>query len=626
MLQAIRSKASSLIVKVLFGVLVISFGVWGIGDIFRNRGADTTVATVGGRKIDQRELTRAVNEQAEQLRAMLRGARPDAEQLKALGIVDSALERLINRELMDLEIGRLRLAVSDEAIRQAIVSTRAFQNDTGQFDRDRYRAVLAAQHLSEPQFEALLRADLIRQQLGHAVADGVVPPAGLVDALYRNRAERRVADIAILPESAAAAPDKPSDAELSAFYEQHKSSFALPELRSFSVGVLSLDDVAAGIEVPESKLREEYEARLADFRTPEQRHLQQILLPDEAKAKEAESQLAAGKDFAAVAKDVSGATPDLFDLGLFKRDDLPLKLADAAFDIKKGEVTPPIEDELGWHILRVTEIKPEVTQPFAEAKQKLAADISRDLAGDEIAKRANQIDDAVAAETPFADVAARFGLKVTKVESVGRDGHKRDGSEVELPPPADQILDTAFHSAEGKTSPLTEMGESGYYLVQVDKVTPSTFKPLDEVRAQATELWQADKRNAALETLAKEMTDAVNAGQKLADVAAAHKLPAFTSAPLLRSGGDTKVPPAITAKIFESKPGAAAFARGADGYVVAQVKEVLPPDPAKEGEAVARVSQQLAPAMREELLQQFEAALRERYPVTIDNEAVARAF
>lgn len=626
MLSAIRSKASSLPVKLLFGVLVIAFAIWGIGDIFRNRSADTTVATVGSRKIDQRQLVQAINDDAEKLRGMFGGTRPDAEQLKQLGIVDNALQTLINRDLVDLEVDHLGLALSDGAVSQTIRSNRNFQDEKGQFDPNRYKAVLANQRMTVPQFETLLRGDMVRQHLSHALIAGSEPPPELVDMLYRSRAEHRIADVATVPPSAAAAPSTPEDAELSAFYDQHKDAFRVPELRSFNVGELLIDDVAAGIAVPEDKLRDEYQARAAEFHTAEQRHLQQILLPDEAKAKEAEAQLASGKDFAAVAKDVADATPDMIDLGFFGRDDLPPKLAEAAFAAKQGVPTQPIQDELGWHILRATEIKPEVTQPFDAVKDKLKTEVAREMAGDQIAKMANDIDDALAGGSNFADVAQRFNLKVTKVENVGANGRDLAGKEVELPQPGADILRTAFGTDAGQTSQLNEMGEAGYYVVQVDKVTPPAVKPLDAVKADAIKLWQEDKRNAALENLAKEMTDAVNGGQKLADVAAAHKVPVFTSAPLQRAHGDDKVPAALVAKIFETDAGKAVSARGTDGYAVAQVKAIEPADPSKDSAAVQRLAQQLTPSMREDLLQEFDQALRERYPVSVDQAAVARAF
>ncbi|HJT05628.1 MAG TPA: SurA N-terminal domain-containing protein, partial [Stellaceae bacterium] len=452
MLSAIRSKASSLPVKLLFGLLVVAFAIWGIGDIFRNRGSDTTIATVGSRKIDQRELVQAVNDDAERLRGMFGGTRPDPEQLKQFGIVDNALQTLVNRDLVDLEVGHLGLAVSNGAIGQAIRSNRAFLDEKGQFDPNRYKAAIANQRMTVPQFESLLRGDMVRQHLSHAIIAGFTPPAELVDTLYRSRAEHRVAEVAIVPPSAVGDPGTPSDGDLTAFYDKHKDAFRVPELRSFDVGQLLLDDVAASIDVPETKLRDEYQARAAEFHTAEQRHLQQILLPDEAKAKEAETQLASGKDFATVAKDVADATPDMIDLGFFNRDDLPPKLADAAFAAKQNEPTQPIQDELGWHILRTIEIKPEVTQPFDAVKDKLKTEVAREMAGDQIAKMANEVDDALAGGAAFNEVVQRFNLKVAKVENVDANGRDSAGKEVDVPQPGTDILRTAFATDTGQTS------------------------------------------------------------------------------------------------------------------------------------------------------------------------------
>ncbi len=627
MLQAIRSKASSLVVKILFGVLILTFGVWGIGDIFRNRSASTVAATVGDRKIDVQQLSQAVRQDAERWRQALRGATPDSEQLKQLGIVDSALQRLIGRELVDLEIRRLHLAVSDEALDELIRSNRAFQNDKGVFEPQLYQQFVAAQHMTSSQFKASLRGDLLRQQLDGALIDAIAPPSELVDALYRSRAEKRVAEGLVLPSSAAADPGTPGEADLQAFYDQHQDDFRVPELRSFSLGVLLLDDIAAEINVPDDKLREEYQNRSAEFHAPEQRRFEQILLPDEAKANEAAAQLAQGKDFAEVAKDVAGAAPDTLDLGFFKKDDLPPPLADPAFALKQGETTRPIEDALGWHILRLVEVKPEETQPFDSVKEKLAQEIARDQAADQIEKIRGKVEDALAGGATLAELVRRFGLKQSKIDTVDANGGGADGKPVELPASGADILKTVFDTPSGEMSQLNDLGEAGYYVLQIDAVTPATVKPLDAVKPQATQLWQQDKRDAALAQLAKEIADQVTAGKKLSDIAAERKLESFITQPLTRAGGDPKLPASLVASLFGAKPGLAVFGQGSDGYVVAEVKEVIPADPAKDEKQVAQFSDRLvAPGMRDDILQQFDKALRQRYPVSIDPAVVARAF
>ncbi|HZB89934.1 MAG TPA: peptidyl-prolyl cis-trans isomerase [Stellaceae bacterium] len=627
MLQAIRSRASSVVVKILFGVLVISFGVWGIGDIFRNRGSDTTVATVGDRKIDVQTLNRAVQQDAERWRQALRGATLDNEQLKQLGIVDGALQRLIDGQLTELEIDHLGLDVSDETIDTLVRANKAFQNPQGQFDPALYLQFVAAEHMTPQQFKAELRRDIAQQNLDDALVAGVNPPPALVDTLYRMRGEKRTAEAVDLPASAAPDPGTPGDSEIKAYYDKHKDDFRVPEQRSFTLGTLLLDDVAAAIKVPDDTLRQDYQNRLNEFQAPEERHFEQILLPDEAKAKAAQAALAQGKDFATVAKDVAGAAPDTLDLGFFKAADLPPQLATPAFALKPGETTPPVHDALGWHILRLVEVKAAATEPFDAVKDKLAKEVARDQAGDQLAKSYDKLEDAVAGGATFAELAQRFGLKVTKVGNVDANGQGSDGKPVELPVSSSDILKTAFSTDTGQMSQLDDLGENGYYLLQVDKVTPASVKPLDQVKAEVIQRWQQEKRDDGLAALAKQIADEVKSGKTLDAIAAERKLTVFTTEPLSRSGGDSKVPATLVASLFSAKPGTAVYGKGTDGYVVAVVKDVIAADPAKDAQGVTQFADRLVtPGMRDDLLAEFDQALRDRYPVSIDQSTVARAF
>jgi peptidyl-prolyl cis-trans isomerase D len=623
MLQSIRNQASSFVVKILFGALIVSFGVWGIGDIFRGRGTDTTVASVGGKEISAAQVDHAVRSQMERLRSIF-GNSLDLTKAKQLGLVDAALQQIIGSNLIDLEIDRLHLSVGDEAVRQAILSNPNFRNSAGAFDRNVYQRVLAANNLSEPQYEAMLREEIARSHLTGALAAGMTPPPELTDALYRAEAERRVADVATLPASAVGAMPQPSDQQLQAYYKAHGDEFRTPELRSFTAALLRVDDVAAGIKVPDDKLHQEYQARAAEFHTPEERHLEQMLLPDEAKAKAAEAALTSGRNFATVAKDIAKEDKATLDLGWVKQGDLPKALGDAAFSLKAGETSKPLQTSLGWHILHVAEVKPAATQPFDAVKDKLTKEAARDMAGDQIADTANKIDDALAGGASLQEVAQKFDLKTVTVTGVDAKGVDANDKPVDLPQPSKKILQTAFNTNAGQTSDLTDMGEAGYYLVKVDKITPATVKPLDQVREKATKLWQDEQRSEALAKLAGEIAKEVDGGKSLKDVAAARKLTLTTTEPLERTGGNAKVPPALVAKLFTAKPDKAVTAPADDSYVVAQLKEIVPADPAKNKEAVERVSQQLGFGLQNDLLTEFSQALRAEFPVKIDRAKLDR--
>jgi peptidyl-prolyl cis-trans isomerase D len=627
MLQLIRSKATSFVVKILFGLLIVTFGIWGVGDIFRDRGGpEATVATVGSRSVTADELNQAVQNDMERLRGALGGSL-DAQQAKQLGIVDQALQRLINSDLVELEINRLGLAIGDQATRDAIVGNAQFHDPSGQFDRNIYAQALAANHMTEAQFETLMRGDLLRAQLVESLTSGMTPPQPLVDALYRARAERRVADTVTVPPSAAGTIAAPSEEQIAEYYHAHEDHFRTPERRSFTVATLLAADVAAGIDVSEDDLKTQYASRSDEFHTPAQRHLEQMLLPDEATAKEAQTALAAGKDFAAVAKDVAKSDdPATLDLGWVGEKDLPPELGAPAFALPVGGTTPPIKSTFGWHILRVVEERPATVQTFDQVKDKLKTEIANERAGDRTADIANQIDDAIAGGGTFDDVAKKFALKTVPVTDADADGKLPDGKQATLPEPREPILHTVFATDSGQTSALAELGDDGYYLVRVDKVSPAATQSLADVHDAAAAAWQDQARQAAVQKIADQMAADVNGGKSLKDVAAEHHLTVTPTPALLRTGGDDKVPPALVAKLFDAKQGAAVAEPTADGVMVAQLTTVVPADPAKDQTTVQQLTQQLGGALAGDLADEYQQALRRNYPVSVDQSSVDRLF
>jgi peptidyl-prolyl cis-trans isomerase D len=624
MLQAIHSKANSLVVKLLMGLLMATFALWGIGDIFRNWSADTSVAKVGGKEISADELSRAMRDQLARLRNII-GNDVEIDDATKRGVADNALHGLINSDLVDLEVQRLGLAMGDDAVRQTILDNPAFRGPSGAFDRGRYQELLALNHLSEPQFEESVRQGLVRGALSGAVIDGATTPIFLANALYRSRAEQRTATIVTLTPSSVPAPPTPTEAQLAAFHDAHKDDFRLPERRSLTLALLRVSDIAATIKIPEAKLKDAYDQRHAEFNTPEERDLKQLLLPDEAKAKAAETALQAGKDFATVAKE-AGDDASTADLGWVKRDDLPADLAKAAFALPQGKTSAPIKSSFGWHILLVTGIKPPTVQPFAAVEDRLRQALARDQAADAISDIANHIDDAVAAGDSLTTIAQKYALKTETIASVDAQGRGPEGKPVDLPQPSDAILHAAFATDAGQSSPLTELGEEGYFIVHVDKITAAAIEPLASAHAKAVTLWQDQARKDALKKLAQDLVQAVKAGKSLEQAASEHKLTATTTPALQRTSGDAKVPPALVASIFSAKKGEAVSAAAGDNYAVAEVKTIEPADPSKNPEAVKDLSDQLAGEMRNDLMSAFQQALRAHFPVEINQTNLDRVL
>jgi peptidyl-prolyl cis-trans isomerase D len=626
MLQAIRSKAGSFVVKLLFFLLIVTFGIWGIGDVLLRRNTDTTVATVGGTSIRADEVQTAVRQELDRFRQLFGGS-VDIQQAKALGIVDGVVQRIVTTHLVEHEADRLHLLIGDQAVANAIFANPTFQGPGGTFDRARYNAILSQNRLSEPQYEAMVRRDLERGFLTDAVTAGAAPPPLLVSTLYRTRNEKRTADGVLIKLDSVGDIPKPTDDDLAQYYEQHQEAFRVPEYRGFTLLSMTPDDLADTIEVPEAKLREEYQNRLDEFRTPERRQVEQIFVTDEDKAKQAEAALQQGKDFAEVATEVAGQDEAATKLGWVKRDDLPPELADAVFGIEQGKTSEPVHDALGWHVMRVTAIEPGTTQSFDEVKDKVKAAVAHDQAADELYKVSNEVDDALAGGASLEDVAQKFKAKLTKLDAVDPSGRDPEGKPVQIPVAQREVLRTAFDTESGQTSRLQETKDGAFYVVRVDKVDPTHVKPLADVKDKAEQLWTHDQRSAAAEKQAQDLAAEVGPDRPLEAIAKEKGLQIVPVGPVGRNGAaQANLPPVLVSRLFEAKQGAAVVGGNNDGFYVAQLKSIDQPDPEADSAGVEQLKQQLAGGVHGDVLAEYTEGLRRRFPVEIRQDEISRLF
>jgi len=629
MLQAIRTKGGGIFVKILFGLLIVSFGFWGIytrSSYFQDsQSPEAELATVGDQTIHVGELQQALQPAMERLRQQL-GTSVDAAQVKQLGILDSLLDGLVDRALLDQEVSRLRLAVSDEVIRGAIAGNPAFRDANGQFDRNQFEQILSLNHLTEDQFVARMHGDVPRTDILHAITAGIAAPRDEANALYRYRNETRTADIVALPLSGAAAVPAPSDEELQKFYDAHQDMFRAPEFRAFTLISLTAADLAAKITIPDDKLKSEFDQRKDDFAIPEQREVEQILAPTEDVAKKAEDALAAGTDFKDVAKTIADQAPDTVDLGLLKQSEMPQELAQSVFDLQVNQNSQPIQSSFGWHILRVTKIVPATTQTFEQAKPALTATLAKDEALDQVDKLGNKADDALAGGATIAEVASKYGFTVTKVDATDISGRDPAGKPITLPIASADVVKAAFQTEQGDTSRVIDSEDGTLYAIRDDKITAPHLKPLAEVKDQAVSAWQADQKREAVAKQAKDLAAAVTPDKPLTTVAAEQKLTVSTSPPLTRRPQPSStVPPALVAKLFAAKKGDTVSVDDDSGAYIAQLADIKDPGTPTDTQ-VAAVLDQLAQATRLDLADEFTNGLKSRYPVKIDRALLDKAF
>ena len=627
MLQAIRTRAGGIVVKTLFGILILSFGIWGIytRSPFSDHSTDAVVATVGDHEIRAVELQKAIDAALERLRGQIGSI--DRQQLKQLGIVDTLLQQLIDRSLLDQEVARLRLDVSDDVIRSTVYENPAFRTPDGRFDPNLYQQFLIMSGMTEDQLITRLRSEIPSADLVQAATLGTVGPRDVAVALYRYRNEKRVADMVAFPVASVTGIGDPSDDELNKFYQAHQELFRAPEYRGFTVLSLTTAEVAKGIQIPEERVRREYEERKDELTKPEQRQVEQIVAPSEEKAKEAEAALAAGKDWKEVATTIAGQDPETIELGLLKREEMPKELADVAFSLPLNKPSDPIRSPLGWHILRVVKIEPQSTPTYEEVKQKISEALALEAAATRLDDLEKKVNDALAGGMSVADAAAKFGMTVTAVAAADAGGRDPDGKPIALPiNPPTEILKAAFETEAERTSRVDTTDDGSIFAVRVDKVTPPHVRALTEVKAPATAAWQADQKRQAAAKQAAALAGAVKPDAPLAKVAADQHVTVTTPPPIgRRAEPGAAVPAALVAKLFRAKPGEVVTAEDDSGAYVAQLKEVQAPE-APADAALQPLTQELAGAVKRDLVGEFTQALRARFPVSIKRDVIDRLF
>lgn len=629
MLQSIRSRATSWVVKILFIILIVTFGIWGIGDIFRGPGQQATVAKVGDTTISVGELNLEFRRQIDRLRPMF-GGNFDADKARQFGLLDRSLDMLVGEALLQQEVKRLGVAVPDSAIQQRIAAMPAFKNQAGLFDPARFQYVLRNSGRSEGEFVASMRQELTRDQLAGTIAAGIRAPATLADTIFRFRNERRTANYTVVQSAKMPEPAAATDDELKAYLDKFKDRFSTPEYRAFEFVRIDPAALMAEYKVPDDKLKEAYEQRSSEFKHPERRDVLQMALPDEATAKRAAEEIAQGKDFLAVAKEVANQGEDVVKLGLMARDDLAKflpELADPTFALAEGASTPPIKTALGWHLVKVAKIEPVRTESFDEAKARLLADMAREAAPDTVTKLLNKFEDERAGTGSLEQAAERAGLKAVKVAAMDRDGRGADGKAVEGLPQGGAVEKAVFETSPGADSPMIETQDGGVVFVRVSGVTPPAVKPFDQVRDQLAQAIAAERRQAAARQAAEAIEAKVKGGATLA-AAAGEGAEIKTTEPFLREDRAAFGRPAVSliGDLFKLKLGEAAMGQSGPDYIVAQLKSIVPADPATDTGAASQVSDQLRQALGTDVYAQFNNALRDRFGVEVKQPVIDQMF
>ena len=623
MLALFRRHLNSWVARLFFILLIGTFVLWGVGDVFRTLGGDDgSIATVGGRKIPMAEAQEAYRRQLAQVTRMFGGKIEPTAQMRR-GIAAQAIEQLVTQSALNAYVADMGLGVSDTALRQAVFDIPAFKGQSGQFDRTRFDTVLRNNGLTEPRFMGMVREDLMQRQLTAAARAGIAASDGLNRSVYAFQQEKRVADAVTLPFAAAAPASPATELDLTRWYENHKTQYSTPEYRRIKAVILSSDSVSRDLQVTDDELRAAYAARRAEYSQPEKRSLQVFLLQDEARARALQEKWAAGADPASLAAEAGGPPVDLTDA---TRAEIPApELADAAFKAAPNTVPPPVRSALGWHVLKVTAVTLGLDRSFEQARDDIRTKVMADRAADLIYDRAGKVEDLLTGGATIDDLPADLGLAAV-TGTLDAQGNTPEGTRAPVPPTlAPALIQAAFQMKKGDPAHLVEAprdpaaGQS-YFAVVVEDITPPTPRPQAEVAEAVRADWTRDAVRHVQETRAAEILAAIKAGKPFAE--AAGGLPIARLPAIARATGAPEVPAQLVDPLFALAIGEPTMVETPDGFIVAVLAAVQDSDPNTDAIGFGQVREALTKSLGDDILATLTVAVRARANLRVSPAAL----
>jgi peptidyl-prolyl cis-trans isomerase D len=608
---------------VTMGVLIVSFGLWGIADIFRGFG-QSTVAKVGSTEISLNEFRQIYTDRLQQIGRQF-GRPLTADQARAFGIDRQVLQQTIAEAALDEEARRLGLGQSDDEIRRTILNDPNFKGVGGAFDPQRFQAIIRNFGYTEPRYIADQRRVSLRRQITGTISAGLEPPKTMIEALTRFQNEQRSIDYLKLAAAQAGTIDPPSPEALAAFFEDHKAQFRAPEFRKIAFVAVTPEELGKWTEVSDEDAQKLFEQRKDRLGTPEKRQVQQIVLPNVEEAQAARNRIAGGLSFDDLAKE-RGLNPADVDLGLVAKSAiLDPAVADAAFSLPSGEVSQPVQGRFGVALVKVDKIEPGVEANYASVATELKKEIATERARNQVASLRDKMEDERGGGASVIEAAQKLGLAAVTIDAVDRSGRLPNGQMAGNIPPGLDVVSQAFNSDVGVDNDPISF-RNGYVWYDVLGITPSRERTLDEVRDQVEARWRNEQIASRLRAKASEIVQKLEQGGKLADEAAAIGVKVETASGFKREDQPAGVPSSTIAAAFRTaKDGVGqSSANGGGEWIVFRVTDIVEPAVDLASDAIKKLKDSLDRSLTDEQVAQYVTKLESDIGTTINQAAFAQ--
>lgn len=494
MMDNLRSAANHVVLKVILGLIIVSFVLTGVGNYLIG-GDNNYAAKVNGQEISRAQFENDVmnerNRQQQQLGDRFSELAGNDGYMSAMR--QQVLQRAIDEVLLNQYAKELGLNISDEQVKQAIFNESAFQAD-GKFDNARYNSIISSMRITPDQYAQALRKQLTTQQLVGAIAGSDFLLPGETESLAALVTQQRVVRVATLDVKALAQKQQVSDEEIKAYYEQNKARFMAPE--QYRVSYIKLDAASMNAEVSDADIQSWYDQNRAQFTQPARYRYSVIQTKSEADAKAVLDLLNKGGDFATLAKEKSTdiiSARNGGDMGWLEASTTPDELKNANLS-EKGQLSGVIKSSVGFLVARLDDTQPEQVKPLAEVRNDIVAKVKQEKVLDAYYALQQKVSDAASNDNEsLASAEQAAGVKAVETGWFDRNDLPL---ELNFKPVADAIFGGSLvgvNNTPGSNSDIITVDGDRAFVLRVTEHKPEAEKPLEQVRGNVIAAVQRQK-------------------------------------------------------------------------------------------------------------------------------------
>lgn len=607
MLQFLRKISSSWVMRVILGLLLLSFVLFGgIGDIFRSRNYDNIVASVGGVDIPKAYLLQAVQNQIKELNAELKGKNLSFRQFDQFIGIQKVLDRIILEQTLERFIQDSGVVTSEAFVKQILRQEQAFWGDDKRFSAKKFAQVLQSNGISEKLFLSNIQQTQNRAQVMSALSLAGGAPAQLALRMYGYfTMNRQFSVLEKLPISIAKDEEK-----IRRYYAENLEIFKIPERRQISMIFLNPSEIGKRYRFSQVDMKAFYENNKANYIEPEKRTVLVVLSSDQGQAESMQKKLSQKEKLPVGSFEILKSVAE---------KDLKEPLRSMFFSAPPQKVSQPVALRGQYLVFQVQGIQQARALSFSQAQGQILEEMRREKALEEMARLTQSVENQLNKSfSTVEEVSKNLGL-VLYVGEIDQKGQCLSGR---LPQISDEMTKDAFSLSQGEETSFTETDEGGFYILKVKDIKAAHTPAYEEIKDQVASGWlkfEKDQKEQAFYRSLKEKSD--KTGASLQTVSAqAKKYGPFS--PIAYDEKKAPFSPEIAREVLDLQENESRVVKTKGGYALVRL-DALQALPVEKNLGIYKgFKEMVAKSVSQSLLKQFFDCLKEKYDVEVHQQVV----